>query len=605
MIDYLPSWEDDDSISAYAEDNANITINNESRGRKYTDMMLNSTQHMHMQISSTDTIPSTINPVRKIVNDKPLLPKSSNKQRPYESDTKVEDNLFTTREYLLLKIDKIKSLTSTMSTIDTHITDKGGLSLEFIDKKLMAYSNHQQAFNNTIEKIPCLLKEVTMMDKTYKELEIAAIQLLKSVGKCMETRMSTYLTQIKNMREVSNMSIRNAVQNEKFELNNVMKSLKEKIVEERKNFISTIETLQYDNNSLSSQVSQLQMHIDDTYNSEKDIFLREKERYVEECREENEAILSNACIEYKNKISELNTTILTNKIQHDAMYSKLIDQLSADKDKWLTEKLVYEKQIQELTISSVEIQSEMKKKSIEQINAIKAEEDSKLKCILKSVDKDHQRLVTSQQLQNEKMYDKYKNDLKIAKAQMDVLHREKDVKMKHFHQQELDRLLRDNEKLKNIIARISNSNLINDCTIKNHKVEICEDNDDQTEPSPPPPPQSYPVQANHGKHSQKQQIHRHHHQTSKTKDRGWGALAESLNLQASGEYYRSDDIDIVEGGSGEEEKLIDSINQLQSYLTNSNSNDHQNCYNQSNNSTIQSIISSYSESDTEYSLESL
>ena len=109
----LPSW-DDDSISAF-DDHVNV---NTSRRKENT--MLSNIQHMQMQMSTTDTLPSTINPIPKVIATKQpsssstgaaISSRNSNHKQhshQYQYEEKEEEELFTTREYLLLNIDKIK-----------------------------------------------------------------------------------------------------------------------------------------------------------------------------------------------------------------------------------------------------------------------------------------------------------------------------------------------------------------------------------------------------------------------------------------------------------------------------------------------------------------
>ena len=66
-----------------------------------------------------------------------------------------------------------------------------------------------QSFNSSFVAAP---REAQQLSNSAQELQSAAYQCIKAVSECFDSRKTIYLTQLKKIRETSNMATRNAVQ---------------------------------------------------------------------------------------------------------------------------------------------------------------------------------------------------------------------------------------------------------------------------------------------------------------------------------------------------------------------------------------------------------
>lgn len=77
-----------------------------------------------------------------------------------------------------------------------------------------------------------------MLDTCSTELRAAAQACIKAVVECFDSRKTIYLTQLKKIRETSNMATRNAVQHERSEASIFINRLKESLEAQRRKEVS-------------------------------------------------------------------------------------------------------------------------------------------------------------------------------------------------------------------------------------------------------------------------------------------------------------------------------------------------------------------------------
>lgn len=102
-------------------------------------------------------------------------------------------------------------------------------------------------------------KEAMILENSSTELQNAASMCIKAVSECLQSRKTIYLTQLKKIRETSNMATRNAVQHERSEAAAYMQRLKESLETQRRTEVRACEARIVDlENTVSSLRSSLE-----------------------------------------------------------------------------------------------------------------------------------------------------------------------------------------------------------------------------------------------------------------------------------------------------------------------------------------------------------
>jgi DNA repair exonuclease SbcCD ATPase subunit len=84
-------------------------------------------------------------------------------------------------------------------------------------------------------------KEAHILENSSTELQSAAAMCIKAVSECLQSRKTIYLTQLKKIRDTSNMATRNAVQHERSEAAAYMARLKESLDTQRRQEVRACE----------------------------------------------------------------------------------------------------------------------------------------------------------------------------------------------------------------------------------------------------------------------------------------------------------------------------------------------------------------------------
>ena len=86
-----------------------------------------------------------------------------------------------------------------------------------------------------------LPKEAELLSTSNNELQRAAWACIKAVSECFDCRKTMYLTQLKKVREQSNMATRNAVQHERSDAAIKLSRLQEALETQRRTEVRTLE----------------------------------------------------------------------------------------------------------------------------------------------------------------------------------------------------------------------------------------------------------------------------------------------------------------------------------------------------------------------------
>lgn len=86
-----------------------------------------------------------------------------------------------------------------------------------------------------------LPKEAELLSNSNSELQRAAWACVKAVSECFDCRKTMYLTQLKKVREQSNMATRNAVQHERSEAAIKLSRLQEALDTQRRTEVRTLQ----------------------------------------------------------------------------------------------------------------------------------------------------------------------------------------------------------------------------------------------------------------------------------------------------------------------------------------------------------------------------
>jgi hypothetical protein len=108
-------------------------------------------------------------------------------------------------------------------------------------------------------------KEAHILKLQEMELEDGIKSMIKSIAECFDTRKTTYAAQLRKMREISNMSTRQAIQNERVESTSAMSRLKQQYEEynerESSDLRQKLDAAKYANELLEAKIQALSEHI--------------------------------------------------------------------------------------------------------------------------------------------------------------------------------------------------------------------------------------------------------------------------------------------------------------------------------------------------------
>lgn len=143
------------------------------------------------------------------------------------------------------------------------------------------------------------------------------------------------------------------------------------------------------------------------------------------------------------------------KLREQLMQS--LSQISLEKEKSNVKladlKRCNDQELQEIHVNNIKLQSKVKEQFSKQLQHEKEENNKRQKEFELFLNKERDSLNTTNATELERIVDRHKLELKRVQAHLEVHHRDDIVKIKHIHEQEISRLLRDNDRMRRIIAR--------------------------------------------------------------------------------------------------------------------------------------------------------
>ena len=163
-------------------------------------------------------------------------------------------------------------------------------------------------------------REVQMLDTCSSELRTAAQACINAVVECFDSRKTIYLTQLKKIRETSNMATRNAVQHERSEASIFINRLKESLEAQRRKEVSDAQSRVTE---LDTLVVQLRATIEANRAEIERLSLLDQNRLAlqqtavaeairqtrEETKQERTTLQENAAAEHRRMQAEMQSTV--------------------------------------------------------------------------------------------------------------------------------------------------------------------------------------------------------------------------------------------------------------------------------------------------------
>ena len=192
-------------------------------------------------------------------------------------------------------------------------------------------------------------------------------------------------------------------------------------------------------------------------------------------REETLKLIENATISHNNQMDiqrqhdeDMRQLLLSEKLKLEEECNKLRGQLtnaltdiSKDREKFtsrlMDEKSRCETEIQDMQLDNLRLQAELKAEYSNQLNNAKIDENKRKKEFESLLKKERDAQLTAMTIEGERSEERHKSELKRLQAQLEVRYREESAKKKYIHEQEINRLLRDNDRLQRQIARMGSN----------------------------------------------------------------------------------------------------------------------------------------------------
>ena len=423
-------------------------------------------------------------------------------QSSYQSADQERDKdseLFACREFMLSTAERIKFVSEFMRLVEEHINNDCNLekaALRTMSAQALRFSGPMMGrrFN---EALP---KEAHIVEDHNSELEEGARSMLQAVADCMSIRNTTYLSQLRRLREHCNTSTRNAVQAERAEAANAMfraraaheaeleglrsdarraadthsaeaSSLRSSCLELR-NEVTRLQTVAEGTekdksyavaSALRPMQDQLEAQRKAQQQAESQFAARLAEtvaREVESVRSELQAAAAREAAhqtELRGLQAEQAEKMSSELSSVRDQLIKTLAQLTAEKEinaaRVQEARALGERDAQEARAESLATQATLKQELAAVIHRAKQEDARRVKEFEMILVKDREAQVTAFSLDGERMADRHRAELRRVQAVLEVRAQEESARLKHAHEQELKRVLRENERLQRALAR--------------------------------------------------------------------------------------------------------------------------------------------------------
>ena len=254
----LPEWDEQFSYDSNFISNLNQAPQHATRGA------ITSSSRPPKGINEPLSLPTEIPAVNNNVNNTNKENTKSNNNFT-ENNSNIMNTVFQVREFLLYSIDRIKKVTEIVIDIDETVTSTGDLENGSVVKYLSSLKSITSNTTYTSNGI----KEINILDSQMNTLLASLSKTLNIISTNNHSKKNMYLSQLKKMRELSNLAIRNALQSERNDMTTTIARVKEQLTHEKDsekevvlnqlyNSEEQIKRLKYDIHELQSQLKTIQ-----------------------------------------------------------------------------------------------------------------------------------------------------------------------------------------------------------------------------------------------------------------------------------------------------------------------------------------------------------
>lgn len=423
------------------------------------------------------------------------------KERTERDKERDKDNeLFLCREFFLSTSERIKAMTELTSRVEEHVKNDCNLDLTALKSILSQSSRYPTSLPGARKLNDAMPKEAYIVEAHCAELDDSTQSLLGAIAECMGVRNATYLAQLRKLREVGNAATRNAVQSERAEafaalqrvrgdheqqieaLNSDIRKLNDAHSAERSAFrcrelelsneVSRLEAMLSASDSekeraVQSAIRAMNADLEEQRSATASFKAGEAHRVREAVSREVDALRvmmeAQASKDFKHE-EEIRALLGREKERAEAELVKVRDQLmhtlaqfSAEKEvsaARITEaRALGEREAQEARAEALRLQSNLKAELATVIQRARAEDAARISEFEVVLVKDRETQATAYALENERMIERHRTELRRQQANLEVRHQEEVARMKHVHEAEVKRLIRESDRLQRTLAR--------------------------------------------------------------------------------------------------------------------------------------------------------
>jgi hypothetical protein len=408
--------------------------------------------------------------------------------------------MFIAREFMLHLADSTRAMIIALKRLEDYVDKEG----EF-DSNRVSYIVSDQSLlgmldpieNSNVSRLP---KEALTLASATKDLAATLRSMCLATADCYGSRKMAYSNQVRKMKEISNVAIRNALQNERAEstfqltkLRDVYQSdkiaieerLNRKIADHERNTARLEEelaTLQQSETQLRAQtenIAELRALAVERATSElgaefekiKSEMNDQTERRVRAAQEEAAQKAEGMLEQSRQQMSSIHKgeeeVIQLLKKDKGKLESELADlrqqlmkaltQVSHEKERSAAvmreERSGFEKHLQELAAQNLASRTQMQEEFVVRLKEARDSAEGKYVDASKGATKAREQLLVSHAVELETLADKHRSEISRIRAEVEETRREELTKLRKAHNHELSRMMRENEMLQRLVAK--------------------------------------------------------------------------------------------------------------------------------------------------------
>ena len=425
---------------------------------------------------------------------------STSSDREIERERDRDNEIFACREFMLSAAERTKFLSELTHRIEEHVNAECNLEAASL-KQLLATALRYGGSLVSARKLPeCLPKEGRIVEDHNNELDASLRSMLRAIAECMGNRNATYLAQLKKCRELSNAATRNAVQAERAQSHVSLQRLRAKMdadaeatkSEQRRQtdahnaecstFRSAVLELRNDKTRLegllesaqadkeravASAVRELRDQLEAQEGRHQKYMHEEAARVKQAVEREVEAFCSqlqsqaDVAARHGDEIRSLlaadKKSLEAELVQVRQQLVQALAQVTVEREvatsRVVEARALGERDAQEARADSLRLQSALKADLAENIQRARAEDKRRIDEFEMVLVKDREAHATAFALDAERTAERHRAEMRRMQANLEVRQQEDVARLKHVHEQEVKRLLRENDRLQRTLAR--------------------------------------------------------------------------------------------------------------------------------------------------------